>query len=232
MLNFSKKILVWIILIIILSINTYIFAEFEYKINLSGTTEITKGKIVNVTLSIDDVRMPPTDEIEVSCILDYDRNVFDKLETQNIEEKNNWNITYSGEKNEFLATFSEGELKSGAICIFSFKVRDDAEFDKTKIVVKDLKLAMQGEENEKKLQNVEIEFENKQNSSIIKGPKENKNSIKTINQTKKTTTSNKRSNTIQQEKDNSDEIQLYIAIALLTIVIIAVIVVFTIMHRK
>lgn len=232
MLNFSKKILVWIILIIILSINTYIFAEFEYKINLSGTTEITKGKIVNVTLSMDDVIMPPTDEIEVSCILDYDRNVFDKLETQNIEEKNNWNITYSGEKNEFLATFSEGELKSGAICIFSFKVRDDAEFDKTKIVVKDLKLAKQGEENEKNLQNVEIEFENKQNSSIINVPKENKNSIKISNQTKNTTTSNKSSNTIQQEKDNSDEIQLYIAIALLIFVVIVVIVVFTIMHRK
>lgn len=232
MLKFSKKILVVALLIIVLCVNTYVLAEFEYNINLSGTKEITRGKLVNVTLSMNDVKMPPTDNFEVSCILDYDKNVFDKIEMQNIEAKDNWDVTYNTEKNEFSASFSEGELKSGAICIFSFKVREDAEFDKTKIIAKNIKLKIQGEENERISPNVEVEFENKQNSSIVNVPKENKNSIKISNQTKNTTASNKSSNTVQQEKDNSDEIQLYIAIALLLVVIIAVVVVFAIMHRK
>lgn len=233
MLKFSKKILAGVLLIIFLCINTYVSAEFDYTINLSGSKDITKGKIVNVTLSMDDIVMPPGEAIKITGALEYDRTVFEKIGKQNIETKNNWDVSYDEESGELSAKFSKGELKSGAICVLSFKVREDADIDKTAVVLKDLIIEVKNAVPEMYNENISVEFEYKENSSsIVNVPKENKNNIKISNQTKNTTTSNKSTNTIDQKKDNSDEIQLYIAIALLTVVIIAVIVVFAIMHRK
>lgn len=232
MLEISKKSLSLIVVILLLGINTYVFADFEYKINLSGANEITKGKIVNIAFSIYDIKMSPGEEIELKCTLNYDKTVFEKIENQNIEEKNGWNVSYEESKNELSVRFSEEELKSGAICVFNFKVREDADFDKTKIILKNLTSVIKNEEQEKQLENVELELNYKENSSIVNIPKEDKNNIKINNQTKNTTSTYSSNNTVKQEKENSETIQLYIAIALLVAVIIAIIVVFAIIHKN
>lgn len=235
MLGVLKKSAIILITLIIVAINTYVLANLEYKVNLSGQKELAKGKIVNVTLSMDIIKAQTNADAEFYCIIDYDKAVFEKLIESNIEAQDNWNVKYDEATGELVASPTNNILSSGNICVISFKVKTDTEVDTTKIVAKECALEVSDVEEPIKADNVELEFKYKDNSSIIGVPKENKNTVKdnnNVENTKDTNSNAKSANITKKEEKKSDSIQLYIAIGLLISVVIAVIVVFTIVNKK
>lgn len=234
-----KNICIIVLIAIISCISTNVLAESEYEMNLTGNNEIAQGKIIDLTLSIKNMKFSSDDEIEITGFIDYDRQIFEKLIESNIISQNNWQVSYDEETSEITANISQGALKDGTICKLNFKVRENAEIQNTtNILVKDCIARISDSEQGIQAQNAEIQLNYKENTSIVNIPKTEKVNNTSENKPESNKTNNSvinknNTNKSQQESSsNKGTVELYVALALLMVVIIAIGIVVFLRYRK
>ena len=121
----KNKLLVSMCIFILTIITTNVYAtNMEMKLN---EEEVKNGDTILITINVKNV----TQENGINVIqgkLEYDKDVFEKVENKDFEAKNNWSIVYNAEN-----TNSEGKKEDEELAELKFKVKENAKSTNTSI---------------------------------------------------------------------------------------------------
>lgn len=135
-----KKTLFYVIAIIILLLTTSAIATSKSDIvraNLSSSEEKLKaGQEVVITLKFDNYN---EDTKGINCfyaVLEYDKQIFEKVTQANFETQNNWEeLKYNQETGELVVIKKVGTNKEEEIAQITLKVKEEVEPKKTDVLL-------------------------------------------------------------------------------------------------
>ncbi len=132
--------------IAIIIIANYVAAS-SYKMKIkSNTQETKKGETITINVELTDYKDIKNGLQAYQGQIEYDTNIFEKIEPDQIELKNGWtSLQYNEENNAFVAIHKTGSLENEIISI-SLKVRENAKVGETTIKVKGF-VASEGKED-------------------------------------------------------------------------------------
>ena len=132
--------------IAIIIIANYVAAS-SYKMEIkSNTQETKKGETITINVELTDYKDIKNGLQAYQGQIEYDTNIFEKIEPDQIELKNGWtSLQYNEENNAFVAIHKTGSLENEIISI-SLKVKENAKVGETTIKVKGF-VASEGKED-------------------------------------------------------------------------------------
>lgn len=131
----KNKLLVSMYIFILTIITTNVYAtNMEMKLNQE---EVKNGDTILITINVKNV----TQENGINVIqgkLEYDKDVFEKVENKDFEAKNNWSIVYNAENTNsegkfILLNLSEGKKEDEELAELKLKVKENAKSTNTSI---------------------------------------------------------------------------------------------------
>lgn len=131
----KNKLLVSMCIFILTIITTNVYAtNMEMKLN---EEEVKNGDTILITINVKNV----TQENGINVIqgkLEYDKDVFEKVENKDFEAKNNWSIVYNAENTNsegkfILLNLSEGKKEDEELAELKLKVKENAKSTNTSI---------------------------------------------------------------------------------------------------
>ena len=131
----KNKLLVSMYIFILTIITTNVYAtNMEMKLNQE---EVKNGDTILITINVKNV----TQENGINIIqgkLEYDKDVFEKVENKDFEVKNNWSIVYNAENTNsegkfILLNLSEGKKEDEELAELKLKVKENAKSTNTSI---------------------------------------------------------------------------------------------------
>lgn len=131
----KNKLLVSMYIFILTIITTNVYAtNMEMKLN---EEEVKNGDTILITINVKNV----TQENGINVIqgkLEYDKDVFEKVENKDFEAKNNWSIVYNAENTNsegkfILLNLSEGKKEDEELAELKLKVKENAKSTNTSI---------------------------------------------------------------------------------------------------
>lgn len=131
----KNKLLVSMCIFILTIITTNVYAtNMEMKLN---EEEVKNGDTILITINVKNV----TQENGINVIqgkLEYDKNIFEKIENKDFEAKNNWSIVYNAENTNsegkfILLNLSEGKKEDEELAELKLKVKENAKSTNTSI---------------------------------------------------------------------------------------------------
>ena len=104
--------------------------------------EVKPGEIVTLKISIKDINIEEGINV-IQGKLSYDKEIFEKVENQDITTVNNWTMTYNDENTDSEGKFivlkmSSGEKENQDIVTVDLKVQENANYSKTSIKLQEL----------------------------------------------------------------------------------------------
>lgn len=136
-----KKVLVMpILLILILSVCGTALAAYSCKVKITADAEdyISKGK-ATVGISLSDINVGTSGISKLTGKIDYDKDVFEKIEKANLKAQNDWTIdSFDLTTGEFVASRSNFIKTDNESFAIEFTVKSGATLGKTTITIKDI----------------------------------------------------------------------------------------------
>lgn len=141
----KKKVIGMLIIILIIMIGTSVQAvDNTFKASVSPTSKVLKpGEEIEITISVSDINMGTNGINTLEGTIEYDKNIFETVVSNNIKSLNNWTTTFNDENSTLNGKFLAVNLASGIkedMNIFSvkFKVKSNATSGTTQIKFKDI----------------------------------------------------------------------------------------------
>lgn len=138
-----SKIVILFVLIILLSMGSVYALGFNFSATPSETT-VKQGDTVTINFGISNIDAGELGINTIEALLEYDKNIFEIVNSSSFEGLNNWSITYNGETGEnegkFVAVILQnGVTKNQDIGKLTLKVKENATDGQTQIVLKGIK---------------------------------------------------------------------------------------------
>lgn len=141
----KKKIIGMLIIILIIMIGTSVQAvDNTFKASVNPTSKVLKsGEEIEITISVSDINMGDNGINTLEGTIEYDKNIFETVTSNNIKSLNNWTTTFNDENSTLNGKFLAVNLASGIkedMNIFSvkLKVKSNATNGTTQIKFKDI----------------------------------------------------------------------------------------------
>ena len=120
--------LIFVLTIGILITNVQAAEDLSFKVTLTPTTvEAKKADEITITFKVSDINMGNEGINTIEGILDYDKNIFEEVNSSAIENLNGWSMTYNDENTnmngKFLAVKFNGEKNDTDIFKIKLKIK-------------------------------------------------------------------------------------------------------------
>ena len=138
------KTILFIFIILIFLIPMEVYAENSFNLLVSANkTYVNAGQTVDLTWKVANINVEEPGINTVEGFLEYDKNIFEEVEQENIQSSNNWSITYNSEDTEqngkFLGVIlQDGVTKDQEIGKITLKVKSGVKYTKTTIKIKQI----------------------------------------------------------------------------------------------
>ena len=134
----AKKIMLLLIIISMLISLTIIVNAYSATASVnSSTKKIEPGSTVTVTLNINPIETGNGIDTVVAE-LDYDKNVFETVESSNLSAGSNWTPTFASSTNMMTLTKTSKVTSAETVLSITFKVKETMNVDSTTISLKDI----------------------------------------------------------------------------------------------
>ena len=136
----KKVLIISLLAVLLLSAYGTVLAAYSYKVKLTADAEdyIPSGK-ATVGVSLSDINVGTSGISKLTGKIDYDKDVFEKIEKANLKPQNDWVIdSFDLTTGEFVASRSNFIKTDNEPFAIEFTVKSGATLGKTTITLKDI----------------------------------------------------------------------------------------------
>lgn len=131
-----KTISIILIMVIILMFSNLPSYALGFTINITpDKSVVTAGNTINVTISTNNLNIGGEGMNVFSCILNYDKEMFEEISESNITGLNNWIVSYNKTTNKILLDNPNFITADSDLCVISFKLKSGVELKDTIIQI-------------------------------------------------------------------------------------------------